>query len=261
MKSAALAALLLVALAGAMALALVLSGSNAEVAKADSLPSAKASIAINELIGLSQLASGAPGSPGSGSTGWQDVLSTQIKTANQKDLLFDAAFQCGIVTDTTVSSKNGSQSSSTARGTIAVRVLVDGQPAEPDNSTDALHANASGVVYCDRSQQLLAKFSGLNCHADLTTGDVTCDDPETLELILKTLNANAFNFAKKDVTAGVHSITVQAKADASAIVDDPVGSGALAGAEAFIGAGSLDVESVRLVNHSVDGVDPIVDVG
>ena len=180
-------------------------------------------------------------------TGWVDVLETTIKTSSQKDLVFDVALQCGIVTDTTVKSSGGTQSAATARANIAVRVLVDGDPAEPDNSIDATKENAEGVVFCDRLQTLAAKFAGLNCTADLTTGVVTCTDPEELQLILRTLNANAFNFAKDDVGVGVHSIVVQARAQASVNFDDDASGGALAGAEAFAGAGSLLVEEVRLV--------------
>ena len=175
------------------------------------------------------------------------MLKTRIKTSQQKDLVFDVALQCGIVTDTTVSSKNGGTSGSQARGTISVRVLVDGVPAEPDNSIDANKETAPGVVYCDRIQTLIAKFAGLNCTADPVTGVVTCADPETLRLILRTLDASAFNFAKDDVGVGVHQITVQAKADAAANILDDASGGALAGAEAFTGAGSLLVEEVRLV--------------
>lgn len=219
----------------------VLSSLRSEVA-AEGFPSAKAAVAIDELVNLSSAVAD-PQSP-SGDTGWVNILNTQIKTSSQKDLVFDVAMQCGIVTDTTVKSSGGNQSTATARANIAVRVLVDGVAAEPNNSIDANQANASGVVYCDRIQTLAAKFAGLNCTADLTTGAVTCEDPEELQLILKTLNANAFNFAKADVGVGVHSIVVQARAQANVSFDN---SGALAGAEAFAGAGSLLVEEVRLV--------------
>lgn len=209
--------------------------------EANGFPSAKAAVAIDELVNMSSAIATSPSAPGD--TGWVDILSTEIKTSSQKDLVFDVALQCGIVTDTTVKSSGGNQSTSTARANIAVRVLVDGQPAEPDNSIDANGASAGGVVFCDRIQTLAAKFAGLDCTADLTTGVVTCADPEELRLILQTLNANAFNFAKADVGVGVHTIQVQARAQANVNFDN---SGALAGAEAFAGAGSLLVEEVRL---------------
>ena len=226
----------------------LLAGSSGRV-EAQGFPSAKAAVAIDELIDLSQAVNGPPNS--SGDTGWVDVLTTQIRTSSQKDLVFDVAMQCGIVTDTTVKSVGGDKSSATARGTIAVRVLVDGVAAEPDASIDANRDDAEGVVFCDRIQTLAARFAGLNCTADLTTGAVTCTDPEELQLILRTLNANAFNFAKTDVGVGVHTVVVQAKAVASVNFDDDESGGALAGAEAFAGAGSLLVEEVRLQKDAV----------
>jgi hypothetical protein len=211
----------------------------APAASGEGLPSAKAAVAISELINLS--AADTDGTPQS--TGWVNVLSTQIKTSSQKDLVFDAALQCGIVTDTTVKSSGGAVSASTARANIAVRVLVDGVPAQPDQSIDATKETAEGVVYCDRIQTLAAKFAGLDCTTDLATGAVTCATEEELQLILRTLNAHSFNFAKSDVGTGVHDIVVQAKASANVNFDD----GNMAGAEAFAGAGSLSVEEVRLV--------------
>jgi hypothetical protein len=113
-------------------------------------------------------------------------------------------------------------------------------------SSVRLGVETDGVQYCDRMQTLTAKFAGLNCTADATTGVVTCTDPEELQLILRTLNANAFNFAKTDVGVGVHTVQVQARAAASVNFDDDDSGGALAGAEAFAGAGSMLVEEVRL---------------
>jgi hypothetical protein len=211
--------------------------------EAEGFPSSKAAVAIDELVNMSSAVAD-PSAP-AGDTGWVNILQTQIKTSSQKDLVFDVALQCGILTDTTVKSSGGNQSTSTARANIAVRVLVDGVPAEPDSSVDANDLSAAGVVYCDRIQTLAAKFAGLNCTVDALTGGITCADPEELQLILRTLNANAFNFAKSDVGVGVHTIVVQARARANVSFDSL--SGALAGAEAFAGAGSLLVEEVRLV--------------
>lgn len=225
----------------------------AVAAQAEGLPASKTAVAVDELISLSQVAS--PSGP-AGDTGWVNVLATQIKTANQKDLLFDVSMQCGIVTDTTVKSGGGNLSSATARGTIAVRVLVDGVAALPDGGIDALKQDAEGIVFCDRSQTLAARFAGLNCTADLLTGVVTCTDPEELQLILRTLNANAFNFVYPDVSSGVHNVTVQARAQASVnFADDPSG-GNLAGAEAFLGAGAVVVEEVRMIK----GANVLVDL-
>jgi len=247
-KPQLLGATALFALLGGAAVALVLAltgSSSANAAASASIPASKASVAIDSLIDLSQTASGPPNAQND--TGWVDVLQTQMKTSSQKDLVFDVALQCGIVTDTTVKSSGGNTSAATARGTVAVRVLVDGNPADPTGSIDATKATAEGVVYCDRVQTLAAKFAGLNCTADATTGVVTCTDPEELRLILRTLGAQAFNFAKADVGVGVHTLTVQARAQAAVNFDDDTSGGALAGAEAFTGAGSMVVEQVRLI--------------
>lgn len=218
---------------------------------AESLPASKATFAYQGLIALpsSTYDLAAP----SADSGWATVLKAQIKTANQKDLFINPSLQCGIVTDTTVKSLNGSEDSAEARGTIRVRVLItapDGTEtyAEPNNAgatADPAELNDDGLVYCDRIQQLKAKFSGLNCDADLVTGEVTCADPEELQLILKTLNANSFNFVAADVASGVHTIEIQARTSANIGVDSQNGS--LAGAEAFIGAGSATIEEVRMI--------------
>jgi len=77
------------------------------------------------------------------------------------------------------------------------------------------------------------------------TGAVTCADPEELQLILKTLNANSFNFVAKDLQQGVYTLVVEAKT--SATVGGLLVGGALNKTNAFIGAGSVAIESVRMI--------------
>ncbi len=253
------------------AIAAVVAGIAAGPALAESIPSSKATFAYNELVALPSAAYTAPESGlynTAASNGWTSILTAQIKTANQKDLFISPSLQCGIVTDTTVKSVNGKDSSATARSTVQVRVKVTGPDgsvtfAEPNNTPAAatgLNGNMDGgLVYCDRQQTLSAKFSGLNCTAapyeftdvdgdgidDVVDGSVTCADPEELQLILQTLNANSFNFLAPNVTSGVHTVEVQAKTSANVGTDAE--SGALSGAEAFIGAGSVMVEEVRMI--------------
>lgn len=228
---------------------------------AESLPASKATFAYQGLIALpsSTYDLAAP----SADSGWATVLKAQIKTANQKDLFINPSLQCGIVTDTTVKSLNGSLDTAEARGTIRVRVKItapDGSTsyAEPNDTgatADPAERNTDGLVYCDRIQTLKAKFSGLNCDADLVTGEVTCADPEELQLILKTLNANSFNFVAADVASGVHTIEIQARTSANIGVDSQNGS--LAGAEAFIGAGSATIEEVRMIQGNTGETLPL----
>jgi hypothetical protein len=214
--------------------------------------SSKAAWRFKTLIGLSANTGGTTDS------GWVDVLTTHIKTPNGKELAIGASLQCGLVTDTTVRSKNGDLDSSASRGKIAVRVQIT-QPdggvvyAQPSNGADLvtdIPLNGDGVTYCDRYQKLAAKFSGLNCTADLTTGIVTCADPEELQLILKTLSAHHFNFLHANAVPGVQKVVVQARAQAGMVLGGTqLGD---ADAEAFVGAGALSVETIRLVK-SADG--------
>jgi hypothetical protein len=224
----------------------------ATFAAAEGLPSSKATFAYDELVAL-QSACSSPGCKAD--SDWQVILKQQIKMANQKDLFVDASLQCGIVTDTTVKSLNGSEDSAEARGTIRVRVRItapDGSVsyAKPDSGVDATNTVVpDGIVFCDRIQTLRAKFSGLNCTADLTNGAVTCASPEELQLILKTLNANAFNFVAPNLVSGVHTIEVQARTSAN--VSTLGANGSLGNANAFIGAGSVAVETVRMIKGNV----------
>lgn len=231
----------------------------AGIAAAQGTPSAKATFAYSSLISLPACSSTVAGGCGgvTDNTVWTSVLKQQLKLANQKDLFLGASLQCGIVTDTTVKSMNSTSTSSydtaEARGTIRVRIKItapDGSVsyAEPSSGIDATNTPSGpngGVVFCDRVQTLKAKFSGLNCTASLTTGAVTCTDPEELQLILKTLNANAFNFVAPNLQSGVHTIEVQAKS--SAATSATGANGSLGSANAFIGAGSVSVESVRMI--------------
>lgn len=222
------------------------------IAAAQSMPSSKATFAYSELISLPACSSGgAACAGGTENSGWKSILKQQIKLANQKDLFMGASLQCGIVTDTTVKSLNGSEDSAEARATIRVRIKITTPTgavvyAQPNSGRDATGAvDGDGVVFCDRIQTLRAKFSGLNCTANLVTGAVTCSTPEELQLILKTLNANAFNFVAPDLASGVHTVEVQARSSAATSATGTNGS--LGASNAFIGAGSVAVESVRMI--------------
>src|SRR5438309_8398212 len=97
--------------------------------------SSKAAWRFEELIGLSA------NTGGTTDTGWVNVLTTHIKTPTGKELAIGASLQCGLITDTTVKSKNGDLDSSASRGKIAVRVQIT-QPdgtvvyAQPSNGRD-----------------------------------------------------------------------------------------------------------------------------
>lgn len=210
-------------------------------------PSSKATFSYSQLVALKSCSTATTGCPTEND--WKTILKSQIKMANQKDLFFNASLQCGLVTDTTVKSVAGTLDEDESRATIRVRIKLtapDGTISygQPNSGLDANAEPVAGIVYCDRVQQLKAKFAGLNCTADLT-GTVTCTDPEELQLILKTLNANAFNFVAANRTPGLHTVEVQAMTSASGTT--PGINGVLNKTSAFIGAGSVAVEAVRMI--------------
>jgi hypothetical protein len=228
--------------------------------------SSKAAWRFAELVSLPAASASSTGAA-TNDTGWVSILTTHIKTPNGKELGMGVSLQCGLVTDTTVRSKNGDLDSSSARGRIRVRVKItqpDGSVVygQPNNGADlatdiSLDNSGGGLTYCDRYQKLEAKFSGLNCTADAVTGVVTCTDPEQLRLLLKTLDATHFNFIHANAMPGVQTVEVQARAQAGiALGGTQLGS---AGAEAFAGAGALSVETIRLVKDA-DGTTDLTNL-
>ncbi len=176
-----------------------------------------------------------------GTGGWTTLFANTIKTANQKDLFINASFEVGLYTQTEVSSKNMVKDTSKATAGVQVRVLLDGNEVEP-----------GAVVYGRRTQTLSATLEGaigscltLTTNLDGSTSivvDTNCVTAETIELILETMDAAAFNFVAVDVPQGVHMIQVQARVETQ-------GSAQLGSWSGFgtIGKGSMTVESVRLI--------------
>jgi hypothetical protein len=203
-----------------------------------SLPSSKATLQVGNI----SVMSGRLG-PGNTETAWMDIMSSSIKTSQQKDLIMTASLECGLYTRTLVRSKTGTPDTSSAAAGIEVRLLVDG------GTPSQRIAEPGDVVFARRTQELTATFQGLidGCLTlDRTTGsiiiDPTCVRPEELELILDTMNANTFVFALDDLGSGVHTVKVQARMK----LNNTVQTGEVE-ARATIGKGSCAVEEVRLI--------------
>jgi hypothetical protein len=168
---------------------------------------------------------------------WTNVMTTQIKTSNQKTLFINPSLECGLFTETTVKSKNGTKDTSTSSARIMMQVLVDGVAASP-----------GAVVYCSRTQTLSATLGGILQQCTDVNGDGTilgteCQfTDEEISLLLSTMDATSFNFGAT-VGTGVHQISVQAKIDTSTTTQ--TGS---AVAKATIGKGSVVVTEQRLAN-------------
>ena len=77
--------------------------------------------------------------------------------------------------------------------------------------------------------------------------DIDCLDFEEVELVLDTLNANAFNFVAANLDSGVYRVTVEAEIMTGGSAQE----GAFE-AKALIGLGSMIVDEVRFI-HNLDG--------
>jgi len=137
-----------------------------------------------------------------GTGDWVTVMTNTIKTANAKDLFLTAALEVGLFTRT------DTPPNSSARASVQVRVLRDGQVVEP-----------GAIAYSRRLQ--------------------TLNSTQPIELSLDTLEAASFSYVDVDVPVGVHTIEVQARVDTG-------GSGDFS-AFGVVGKGTLTVESVRLI--------------
>jgi len=184
-----------------------------------------------------------------------------------------------MTTNTAVMSRKLERAVANAEAKVEVRVIRDynyDQPVKPGE-----------ITYAWRKHTLVAEFAGLynlwdsNCvqtTTDPQTGAVTsivfsedaaCFDAEYLQLILSTMNANSFNFIDVDVPQGTHSIEVQVRltydlGDGIDIFDRPdlagdILSTSYEGSTAWIGKGSVTVESVRMIKN--DGADepPVIE--
>ena len=147
------------------------------------------------------------------------VLAGYMKTSSVGDLLIGFSMECALWTSTsTTATKGGSKITSTARAAVNVTAYVDGVQAEPGQ-----------VVYCDREQTVSLQFSSL-------TAVIT--DSITLDLFLRTKNANHFNFYRNNVGSGVHYVEI--KVD-SLVSSDP-NAPADPGTRAVAGKRSLVIE-------------------
>ena len=145
------------------------------------------------------------------------VLSGYMKTSSVGDLLIGFSMECALWTSTsTTATRGGGKTTSSARAAVNVTAYVDGVAAEPGQ-----------VVYCDRLQTVGLQFSSL-------TVEIT--DSITLDLFLKTKNANHFNFYRNNVGSGVHYVEIKVDSIVSSDPNAPVdpGTRAVAGKRSLV---------------------------
>ena len=201
---------------------------------------------------------------------WGDVpnMTADIRVPSKEDLVFDVALQCKLTTDTKVRTKGGNKDTSIASAGVKVRVRIEDLDGDgnvvPDTkryampSADILQDDHSGVTYCYREQELSATLQGiiqnLACFSDHDDNPDTAPvfdpdadgcvlDAEEIQLVLRTLNAHAFNFFTYDLAAGDYRITVEANPDTSTTSHE--GS---SNAIALVGLGSMVIDEVRFGN-------------
>jgi hypothetical protein len=175
----------------------------------------------------------------SGTSGWVTILSSPIKMPSSKELFVSASLEAGLYTQTLVNSKNNKKDTSTASVAIQVQALIDNTPMPPGT-----------VTYAARTQTLSATLEGAigGCVTIVTNPDGTqsvvvdqnCVTPETIELILSTLNAASFNFVASNVPVGTHMLSLQARISSSTSVQTGAAS-----ASALVGKGTMIAETVR----------------
>jgi hypothetical protein len=152
------------------------------------------------------------------------ILTGQLKTSTVGDLMIGVSLECALWTATkNTATKGGGQTSSTSRAAVNVTVYVNGLAARPGQ-----------VVYCDREQTVNLTFSSL---------EVIATDAITLELFLKTKNANHFNFYYANPGASVHDVVVKATGMVAADPDAPAGS-----TRAAIGKRTMVIEEFNSSN-------------
>lgn len=175
------------------------------------------------------------------SAGYSTIMSSYIRTSSQKDLIVDVALECGLLTRTKVSSKQGITDTSSASASVQVRVLIDGKAAKPGE-----------VIFCKRTQELSATLGGIMDECQDSNGDGIISSTECtwtaeeIELVQDTMNANSFNFILDNLSSGNHRIDIQAKIDSGSSAQ--LGS---ADAKASIGKGSVSAEEVRLIRNQI----------
>ncbi len=229
-------------------------------------PSAKATAQLGDLSVVEVSGSGGSGTTDDGNTDWVTLFEQDIKTPTGKDLFINVSLECGLTTDTTVMSKKLARAIADAEAIVEVRVRVD-DVAVPVNGNATPDTD---ITFARRHQTLIAEFAGdISGCMEIVDGviviDWECVDPEMLQLILDTMQANSFNFIVPDLKAGLHTVQIEAKLSYMAsgnLVQETIDTVAVTMAEgeafarAYLGNGSVTVEVVRMIKDE----DVVVDL-
>lgn len=204
---------------------------------------------------------------------FESIMAASIHVAQQKDINVNVSIECGLMTETIVRSKGKKAGDdpdlALAEATVKIRVAVYDETGTTEltdvsvlpafDLTDDATDNPTNlpVTYCKRTQELTAALQGY-------IGDLSCFDPDTgaflpgcdalydeeIGLMLKTMNANAFNFIVENLDSGTYVIKAEAEIDTC---DNNTGAcvvteGSESHSAAFVGLGSMVLDEVRLGN-------------
>jgi len=176
------------------------------------------------------------GVTGVGSLSDDVVLSTQIKTAEKKDLVIMFSSEVTLLTDTTVKGKGGTVVSEEDRASIQVWATV----TKDDGTTVTVYPN--DVTFAERIQYMEGRLSAITHEAD---GTITYL-PEYVRLSLETTEANSFNFVALNVESGVYTVQIHASISLEESAGQ-VNPNSIAG---ILGDRTLVVDEIRLTQDA-----------
>lgn len=168
---------------------------------------------------------------------WKDLLHTTLTTPQRKDLQMEVSLEAGLHTDAPARGRPARADGVPARGTLELRVLVDGTPVAP-----------GALTLTEHPQHLMARLGDLlgSCADADADGTVLASEciftGEEQRRVLRALEPLEVSISLDDIGAGTHELRVQARVSVSSH-----GASGSASAGAWIGRGSITLEEVRLV--------------
>lgn len=168
------------------------------------------------------------------------LLSATVKNSKPTDMILDVSMECSIITDNVIlgSSTPGAQESAATEGTVRVWITIDGvivpvvSSSEPPQNPPPPGDETDKVTFCNRV-------------FNRTVQDA--EDPEDgydrSRDYIETKSANAFNWVRLNMGAGVHKIVLHADLSHFATTGSA--------ASAFVGNRSMIGQPGKFANDAV----------
>ena len=185
------------------------------------------------------------------SNGPLSIMSTSMSNSQSSSFLVNASLVTGLLTNTSVMSNGGKQSSASATGSVQVGVMLDGNfDSNGQYLGGGTYAYPGLLSFDTRTQTLTATLGQALTGCSLVNMVVTCTGLTTqqIQLMLNTTAAHSFQFILPNVgvapNSAPHRIDIVAQVSSSTL-SSGLGS---ALASACYGAGTVTVDAVRLGN-------------